>query len=89
MGDKIYLFHDFFVSPLALLYGDVLNVVLVLDVFSSVGLVGFTALGLEGGGLWGGLVDDEFVLDLVAAGDVRVAEFRWEFGGYALLVDKG
>ncbi len=33
------------------------------------------------------LVDDQLVLDLVAAGDVRVAEFGWEARGDALTVE--
>ena len=89
LGYEIYLFHDLLISPLAFLHWDVLDVVLVLDVFSSVGLVGFAALGLERRGLGDRLVDDEFVLYLVAAGDKGVAEFGGEFGGYALLVYKG
>jgi hypothetical protein len=89
LGYEIYLFHNFIISPLAFLHWDVLDVVLVFDVFSSVGLVGFAALGLERRRLGDRLVDDEFVLDLVAAGDKGVAEFGGKFGGYALLVYKG
>lgn len=49
LWDVIDLFHNFLVLPFASLDGNVLNVILIIDVFASVRYVGFTALGLEWG----------------------------------------
>lgn len=51
LRDKINLFHNFLISPFAFLNGHILNVVLVVNVFSGVRLIGFASLGLERGGL--------------------------------------
>jgi hypothetical protein len=86
---KINLFHDFFICPLTFLHWYVLDVVLVFDVFACVGLVGFASLGLEGGGFGNRFINHKFVLDLVAAGNIRVAQLGGEFGSDALPINVG
>lgn len=85
----IDLLHHFLILPLTFLNGDILNIVLICDVFPSVWEICFATLSLERSRLYSRFVDNKFILYPFSACYERMSEFFGIFWCEAIFADRG
>ena len=80
---EVDLFHNFLIVPFTSLNWNILNVVLVVEIFASVRLVSNAALRLERRWLWDWFIDDKLVLNSVPWSYIRMSQLWWKVGSEA------